>query len=202
MGQIELDSQFGKHLFELAKDNRFSTYLDVGTWSGQGTTLCLYTGMKDREDAHLFSLEANEKMYEVACNFYTPKPKNLTLIRAKFGNEIMSVYEIVQHPLFEKVNIHFQIHYTQDVIDMCSSPLLTNLPNMDVIVLDGGEFCGEGDLKAALKLNPKVIALDDITAMKNYRNHEWLLANPTWKLLASGPEKAGWSIFEKIVATE
>ena len=37
MGQIELDSIFGKHLLELGKDSRFSTYLDVGTWSGQGT---------------------------------------------------------------------------------------------------------------------------------------------------------------------
>jgi hypothetical protein len=202
MGQIELDSIFGKHLLELGKDSRFSTYLDVGTWSGQGTTFCLYTGMKDRQGAHLFSLEINQQMYEVACKFYHPRPPNLTLIRAKLGSQIMSVYEIISHPEYDGVNPHFQMYYTQDVIDMCYCPAVANLPDMDVIVLDGGEFCGEGDMREALKLNPKVIALDDIKSMKNDKNHKWLSENPEWKMLAYGSDRSGWSIFERVKIPE
>ena len=202
MGQITPDSVFGKHLTALAQDNSYTNYLDVGTCVGQGTTLCLYLGLKGRSEAKLFSVEANRTMYEKACAFYTPRPENVHLLLGKLAGQIMGVHEICSHPLFEKVNQHFQLYYTQDVIDMCFSPTVGNLPNMDVVVLDGGEFCGQGDMEAALKLNPKVIALDDINVIKNHANHKWLLQNPEWKLLGTGPENHGWSIFERVKTIE
>jgi hypothetical protein len=198
MGQITPDSVFGKHLIALAEDQRYTKYLDIGTCLGQGTTLCLYSGLKNRPETKLFSVEANRTMYEKACDFYTPRPANVRLILGKMADGIMPVYEICRHPLFEKVNHHFQLHYTQDVIDMTLSPIVENLPNMDVAVLDGGEFCGAADMEAVLALKPKVIALDDINVIKNNANHNWLAGNREWELLATGYDNNGWSIFRRI----
>ena len=198
MGQITPDTVFGKHVIALAENTAYSTYLDVGTHIGQGTTLCIASVLKNRPDAQLFSIEANKEFYERASSFYTPRPKNLHLIYGKLADSMMHVHEILQHPLFQNVLNHFAIHYTQDVIDFTLCPTVKDLPTMDVAIIDGGEFCGRADMQAILKLKPKVIALDDTRVMKNSENHEWLLSNPNWKLLAAGDERNGWSIFEKL----
>jgi hypothetical protein len=195
MGQITPDSDFGKRLTELAKDTQYSTYLEVGTWNGEGSTLCLYKGIHQRKNAHLYTVETNQKMYEAACKFYTPKPDNLTLLKGRMGNQIMEVNHIMSHEKYRDVETHFKLHYTQDVVDLLQSPLITDITSVDVVLLDGGEFTGIGDFNAIMKLNPKVIALDDIYVLKNEACHEYLLSNKSWKLVASGFDRNGWSIF-------
>jgi ABC-type Fe3+-hydroxamate transport system substrate-binding protein len=111
----------------------------------------------------------------------------------------MSATEIESHPLFNDVKAHYKIHYKQDVFDDYNTPVAVLPPIIDVIIMDGGEFCGAGDFERVLTLQPSVIVLDDVKVMKNYANVKKLLADTQWKLLCRDDDRNGWAIFERVV---
>ena len=194
-GQITLNSSFGYQLRSLAADPKYKTFLDVGTWNGQGTTLCLFAATKDRQDVMIYSVEANQEMYHTACAYWSPCPSSLKLIHGTLSRKMLSNDEITKHPIFRAIEAHYDLHYVQDCIDLMSAPLAVLPQQIDFIVLDGGEFNGLSDFEMALTLNPKVIALDDINVMKNEIAHQRLSSNPAWQLHAMGKDRNGWSIF-------
>ena len=109
----------------------------------------------------------------------------------------MTGEEIRAHPLFEDVEVHYTIHYEQDCKDLEAAPIVELPAKMDMVVLDGGEFCGVADFRRAILLEPKVIALDDIRVMKNRENYERLLADSEWEIVGRGKDRNGWAIFRR-----
>ena len=59
-GQVQVKSPFGRWIAKYAADPKFSRYLEIGTWNGQGSTCCFYEGFKNRKDT--FALQS----YEIA----------------------------------------------------------------------------------------------------------------------------------------
>jgi len=194
-GQINPDSSFGKAIMQIASQEAYKTFLDVGTWNGMGTTRCLVNATKNRKDTMIYSVEANRNMFDEAVQNWSYRPDNLKLLYGKIASSMMSYEDITQSPLFNSIQTHFMIHYGQDVEDFANAPLVTLPPQIDVVILDGGEFCGEGDLNAALKLNPKVIALDDTICMKNCDNLSKLSRSEDWECLEKSSDRNGWAIF-------
>jgi len=194
-GQINPDSLFGKAIMKIALDERYKTFLDVGTWNGMGTTRCLVNALKERQDTMIYSVEANRDMYNKAVKNWDNMPSNLRLLYGKICNSMMTYEEIVSSPLFDGVHTHFMIHYGQDTYDFSNAPLVSLPSQIDVVILDGGEFCGAGDLSRALTLSPKVIALDDTSCMKNNENLSLLLKSSEWKCLEKNDDRNGWAIF-------
>jgi len=198
MGQITQESNFGSKLKEMTERDDVKTIIEIGTWNGQGSTKCILSGMNNTEK-HLYSLEANKSMYEKCVNYYTPSHPNLTLLYGTLHRNIMNVIEIVTHPMFNKVRDHFFLHYTQDVIDITKSDLvLLPIDNVDMVVLDGGEFSTLYDWNILQKLNPKIVALDDVNVIKTHSIYEELVKNG-WVIVAENlHERNGWSILERI----
>lgn len=196
-GQITPDTPFGKALQELASDPQYNIFLDVGTWRGLGTTLCLVRGAALRRGTKIYSIEANAQLHREACENWRDRPACLELIHGKLTNQIMPTHKIKEHPRFKQIEQHFDLYYRQDVIDVARAPLV-NLPrHIDVAVLDGGEFCAEGDLEKVLQTRPKVIAMDDVYTIKNEKNYEYLLNSGEWKLTKFGSDKNGWAVFRR-----
>jgi hypothetical protein len=194
-GQINPESAFGNSIIELASESEYTSFLDVGTWNGQGTTRCLYEAVGERPGVHIYSVESNAKMYEEAVGFWTPCPPSLHLLYGTLSKGALTEAEIRAHPLFNDVETHFHLHYAQDCKDLEAAPIVELPAKMDMVILDGGEFCGEADFRRASLLYPKVIALDDIRIMKNRDNYERLLADSEWELVGRGKDRNGWAIF-------
>ncbi|MHC5832091.1 MAG: hypothetical protein ACYT04_92970, partial [Nostoc sp.] len=57
-----------------------------------------------------------------------------------------------------------------------------NIDCFDLVLIDGSEFTGEAELDEVYGAN--LICLDDITTFKNYRNHQRLLADQNYVLIA------------------
>jgi hypothetical protein len=207
-GQIHLRTEFGYHLLKLAADQQYKTYLEVGTWMGNGTTRCLVQGVLERdtedgEEVHLYSIEANLTFYLQAFQRWLPWGYPfLHLCYGKLHEQgLLTAQEIENHDYYGWVVTHYEMWYAQDCKDYEAAPYLQrkHFPKeIDVVVLDGGEFSGYADWLAVKKMNPKVVCLDDTVVMKNERVYKELLKDEAWELLAENPEdRHGWAIFSR-----
>jgi len=197
-GQINPDSSFGKAIINIASNDKYSTFLDVGTWNGMGTTKCLVNATINRPNIMIYSVEANTNMFNEALRNWSNLPSNLKLLHGRICNSMMSYDEIITSPKFKDIEQHFLLHYGQECYDFTNSPIVSLPEEIDVVILDGGEFCGQGDFLASLELNPKIIALDDTKCMKNNRNLDALLNDSKrWECLQISDDRNGWAIFKR-----
>ena len=183
-GQINLSTEFGRRLRDLAALPDLRVWVDVGTWSGQGSTLCIAEGMKSRKDLSgcaIISLEASKEWYAVASDFWRKSPLvgaplNLPvhILHGRIAESMMTETEARQDPAFESIKDHFNLHYHNDWKDFHDAPLI-KISAADAVVLDGGEWAGYQDWLQIKPLRPKIVALDDIYTCKNLRVFQEML---------------------------
>lgn len=72
IGQVTLDSELGKKLYDYAQDDNIKTFLEIGTWNGLGSTKCFIEGFKNRKTSFKFySLECNKEKSDYAKKLYS-----------------------------------------------------------------------------------------------------------------------------------
>ena len=199
-GQITADTAFGAALKGLAADPRYKIFVEIGTWDGEGSTKCLVEGLESRspEDlsgAGIFSFEANKDLWMVASRYWKDRNPPLRILWGRLAERMMGKEKVQAHPLFEKVKAHYDLYFEKDVEHFLKAPLI-RMRRCDVAVLDGGEFCGEGDWDAIRTLKPKVVCLDDIEVMKNNDLFTHLFVKGGWKPLFITSERNGAAILE------
>ena len=199
-GQITPDTAFGRALRELAMIPKYKIFVEIGTWDGEGSTKCIVQGLEERtvEDlsgAGLFSLEANRDLWMVASRYWQDRNPPLRILWGRLAERMMGEEKVRAHPVFEKVKEHFDLYYKSDVEHFLKAPLI-RFRRCDVAILDGGEFCGEGDWDAIRKLKPKVVCLDDIKVMKNHDLFHLLFNKTGWKPLMVTSARNGSAILE------
>jgi hypothetical protein len=204
MGHINPDSEFGEILFRLASDTKFSTYLEVGSWNGQGTTRCLMMGiLLNNPTAKLYSLEANDEMYARSVSYWNNEHPQLHLINGTLHKNLIPLHIVEAHPMFYKCSPQDQKYkdrYRDEFTTVMNAKLFP-VPEetIDVIVIDGGEYSGEGDWSVLKTKNPKVVCLDDSQVVKNFNTRKELLASPEWKVLTDSPDdRNGVTVFQRI----
>lgn len=196
-GQITLASEFGRQLAALAANPSLRTFVEVGSWNGQGTTLCIAEGFRARPDLSgvtLLSFETNAAMFEKAREYWSDKGLPIEIRCGRVAQTMMPLVEIMTSPTFNDVLHHFLIYYQQDVIDFHTAPLHT-VEAADMILLDGGEFSTYQDWMALRGLEPKVVALDDTRVMKCERLLREL-KEAKWEVLFESEERNGCAILQ------
>ena len=198
--QIDLYSPFGSNICNLAKDSKYKTFLDVGTWNGEGTTMCLYEGIANRKhvnDVMIYSVEANKEMLLKAVQFWKPvSPPFLQLIHGTLHKRIMDRQHVMNDHLFPSIKNHFDLYYEEECRVIIDAPELKLSGDIDFVVLNGGEFSSRYDFEVIMGLHPKVIALNDINVIKNnYAYNNLLLDRSKWELHSKGSDRNGWAIF-------
>ena len=194
-GQINMDSQFGIQLFNIASSNDCINIIETGTWNGQGSTVCIMNGIINKNNSILYSIEACDNQFNNAIDFWkTKNTKNkLCLLNGTLHKNI---------PDFEETNNLFvRAWYDGEKKCIENSKLLNidYIENIDFIVIDGGEYTAQGDFDVLIKKNPKYIALDDTKCYKCRHIRENLLKLDEWNLYAENQnDRNGWSIFKRI----
>jgi hypothetical protein len=187
-GEITLDSPFGKALTACARLAK--TMVEVGTGSGLGSTQCLLAGVRD-EGQKVYTYEGDEAQYVVAVNnlkqFHSVTP-------------FLGIFHRTIRPYYHPVNSiqHREMWDYENNLRKTFS--LREWPEMeiDLLLLDGGEFTSLGDF-LMLWDRSKVIALDDIDPYQSVKNcsANAMLSAAGWKMIAFGNDRHGWAIFEK-----
>lgn len=203
MGHINRDHKFGFLLAKLGADTQFKTYLEVGTWNGQGSTQCLMYGiLNSNPTAVFYSLEANADMYAKALSFWGKSYAQLKLIRGTLHRKIMPLSDVESNPMFYKYlpsGDKYKQWYNEEQISVLSSEIITIADKeIDVVIIDGGEYSAEGDWEVLEKKNPKIVCLDDCQAVKAYFLRNRLIESGQWDIVIDEIEdRNGWIILKR-----
>lgn len=195
-GQINLDSRFGQFLYRIAKILNFQTYVEVGTWNGEGSTRCLMEGLLERSDrSRLISLESSIEFYTEAVKFWSHqmpegREDKLLLLHGHLveKEKLPSVEEIKAFPSFSQ--LHFDRWYEKDLKDYTRSPnVLDQIPQkIDVLLLDGGEYSTYQEFLLLCE-RTRVILCDDAKGFKCFKIRETLLSDPRWCTILDLPDE-------------
>lgn len=204
-GQINLGTPFGNEIYNICKNTTYKTFCEIGTWNGRGTTRCVVQAIIDKENSEhniFWSVEADPKFYDLAVNFYSDKSNFfLHLLKGTVNTKgVMTREEVQNHPLFQSIYGHYVLHYDTEYNSFKNSEYVGNSigENIDVAILDGGEFSTEGDFDFFRNRNVKVFILDDVNVIKCSRIRQELLQNPEYRLYKEDlSDRNGWSIFMK-----
>ena len=197
VGQITLDQNLGKHIKNLTEREDVKTIVDVGTFHGLGTTICIIYGMDNTKK--LWSIELYPNMYEYSLmnlsKYLTP---NITLLNGKII-EYDDVFWFDHDTIDFSTDLHARLWYDKDMKHLMSGKnILSELPTIiDLLVLDGGEYTTYPEY---LKLKDKtnIIVLDDVNIHKCKRVREELLNDSDFELIFEDlDDRNGYSIFER-----
>lgn len=201
---ISHDETFGRILTALATCPQFSNYVEIGTAHGLGSTQPIVNGLLSRSDeCCLWSLESVSFLHAMAVKNWQDvnTRKHLILLHgtATPADQMMTWEDVLNDPNYDssKNVLSFSSYQKNRRTQSTAPDAMPHLPaEIDVLLLDGGEFSSYGEYKA-LGGRAKIICLDDsFSAIKNRRTREDLLNDKEWTCTVDKPkERNGWSVF-------
>jgi len=179
-GQINLNTNLGIAIYNLIKDYDIKNILEIGTWNGYGSTMCIIRSLIDNaKNCNFISVEANHSQFMLASSNLKNYQEYVKLLYGR----ITSLKDLVS---LEDYDSSFFLQYSKaiqeqwyqvDVEQHHNSPYIydeiismTN-NNIDLLILDGGEYCTYGEF-SKLKNISNFIILDDTNTIKNYKAAE------------------------------
>lgn len=183
-GQIN-GGKFADKIKEFAKDLSNTTFLEIGTWNGLGSTKVFTDELVLRLDDYTFySLECNNDKCDFARGLYVNLDKVFILNEVLFNEEPENLYDVFPQCQTDEM---YKKWFTIDMENMkkCDSFLKRDdLPEIfDVILLDGGEFTTHFDYQL-IKDRCKYLLLDDINVAKCTKIVEEIKSQPEkWEII-------------------
>ena len=200
IGQINMNSTFGNCIYKIACLDTVTRIFEVGSWNGQGSTICLMNGVITKNNSILYSLEADSCMFNISNTFWNKKNTNgsLVLLNGILHNKIADLNDL--NLLYNNNIPYFNEHYIPEKNLVKTSKIINidNIEYLDFIILDGGEYTTQGDYDILMLKSPKYIALDDTAVYKCRIIRQLLLNNIDWEIYEENQnERNGWSVFIK-----
>ena len=198
-GQINIDQDFGKIIYELASNSENKTFVDIGTWNGLGSTKCFIEAMKSNKESVLYTIENNQEKHEYAKSIWTASIEEYNL-NVNFLNGSLIKNDDIDLWISEN---QISLDETQKYwlsIDKTNSinNLIIECTNIDILLIDGSDYSGYLEL-ILLKDISKYILLDDVNSLKNEMSRQYLLDSDEFELISEDLySRNGYSVFKKI----
>ncbi len=184
-GMIVRGIEPAEQLYKLVQRPDISTIVETGGFRGMGSTKCIIDGILDsgKKNYEVFSIEIDESYHEDAKINLIPLPPNVHLIKGSIitGDELNYMRNNLDSrngpgDITSKVA---SVWLERNILQIKEAKNVFNLlPNqIDLLVIDGGEFAGEVEF-SLLKDRSTYFYLDDISSWKNKKNANYVLSNP------------------------
>ena len=209
-----INDELSEKMYNIVTQNQIKTILEIGSCTGEGSTLSFINGIIDsnqQRNCTLFCMELNFDKYNQLWNNH----KEHTFIN--FCNH--SSIEILEYPPFEdiknfydnvKTNLNqyplklIESWYNYELDYLIKNKPITggidiikerhSIDWFDIVLIDGSEFTGLVEFRKIK--NSKFIILDDINSFKNYDNYQTLLNHKNYVRLDKNWElRNGYAIF-------
>jgi len=206
-GQINLGSQLGDAIFELASNSKHTSFLESGTWNGEGSTKCFIDALKDRDDDwRFYSLESDVAFFNLATAYYGEFPeRHKEKFHLIYGTILEDPVAAIKDSGFDLDSLKEQGKYKAQYEAFLAHDLnayaeckcvIGDLPShIDVVLLDGGEFTTYAEFLALVD-RTRIFILDDSDRLKTNKIRQELTDSDQWKLLLKGTDRNGFCIFE------
>ncbi len=211
--EIKNDELF-YHLNKIAKEADIKTILEIGSSSGEGSTLAFVTGiLENQNQPNLYCLEVSKPRFFELQNRYAQydfvKCYNISSVSlAEFPDEseISDFYKsnstnLNLYPLemvlgWLRQDIEYIKSYSIESEGIEKIKKENNIDNFDLVLIDGSEFTGLAELEEVY--GAKYICLDDVNTFKNYQNRQRLSQDNSYTLIAQNLNlRNGYAIFKK-----
>ncbi len=205
--EIQVNEPFGAALAEICQDPSLQVVVEIGASSGEGSTAVLRRALPN--SARIYSIEAHPERYRELAKRVSEDPRCIPIHAA--AQPRIATLEEVEEWLKSCSRFYAPYHLEQvlqwhqqdeDLLKSVPTDGASQVPDPDLLLIDGSEFTGWYDLQAFLErgARPKYIALDDIFSFKNSR---CLMELPSYgyRLIRWGNVRNGFAIFKDIRAT-
>lgn len=187
-GQINLNTNLGKIIYDLVSKNNFNTVVDIGTWNGLGTTYCVLKALRDSNNTNtkLITIELYKEMFEAAkinlANYLSNPNFKMLLGRIVEFEEVYWFYHKKETANF--TDPHAQLWYYTDMkLLIESTNVLSEIPDkIDLLILDGGEYTTYLEWQI-LKDRVNLFVLDDTNILKCAKIKKEILSDNKYKIL-------------------
>jgi hypothetical protein len=182
IGQIIL-GKFGisRYITDIAAMANVINIVEIGTWNGMGSTRCILEGLKNKSNYIFKSYECSKEMYHEAidnnCHYICDKFKiiNGKIVDERDISDWFDVRELnSEQKSWMKTDIE-RMSSVENVFDTIPS-------NIDLLVLDGGEFSTYKEW-LALKDRTKYIVLDDTLTLKSKKIRQEIIDNKDYHVI-------------------
>lgn len=197
-GQINPDSDFGKVIFDLAKNSENLIFVDIGTWNGLGSTKCFIEAMVFNKSSKLYTIENNTEKIDFAKQSWKSFIKENGLYVEFINGTLVSNTSIDNWLSDNNVELSKTEQYWLEIDKTNSTNLIIlDVNNIDILLIDGSEYSGFLELML-LKDISKYILLDDVNSLKNKMSRDYLLQSEDFLLVEENLlSRGGYSVFRK-----
>jgi hypothetical protein len=198
-GQININQDFGKLIFELASSIENKIFVDIGTWNGLGSTKCFIEAMKSNPSSILYSIENNIEKYESAKSHWNSLIEENNLNVKFLNGSLVSNKSIDDWICGQNIILSDNEKYWLSIDKINSVNIITlDCQSIDILLIDGSEFSGYLEM-ILLKDKSKYILLDDVNSMKNKYSRNFLLNDNNFSLVIEDlSSRNGYSVFKRI----
>lgn len=209
------DDEFYSAIQKIAREEDIKTVLEIGSSSGEGSTEAFVIGLRENPNQPtLFCIEVSQTRFAELEKTYTNESfvkcynaSSVSLQQFPSEDEVRKFYETTQtnlnlYPLKRVLGwLKQDIEYVKSlgVSDYGIRKIKeeNNIDYFDLVLIDGSEFAGIAELNEVYGAN--FILLDDINTFKNYSNHQKLIVDENYTLVAENLSvRNGYSVFRRV----
>lgn len=190
-GQVEPSQEIFEWIKTCASNDSVESILELGTYTGLGTSRAILEGMELNPKAFSIGIEVDEKLAKIARKNVASNKNYKVLHGSLITSEQLEGSDLTE---VEKK------WFANDLamLKLAPSISLREIPDrIDLLVSDGGEFGGFAELTTLLSRCSRFIVLDDISVRKNLKAFQFLCSLEEWRLVAHSTERNGTALFEK-----
>jgi len=208
--------EFFEALRNLTKKDDVNIVLEIGSYSGRGSTKALIEGLASKEgmaNISLFAIEVSKERHLELSSYY----KNVSFVHCFHGSsvgldEFPSQEEVAW--FYDNISCGLQRFQREEVLGWLQQDVeyvreqgsgendaitrikeKNNIDIFDLVLIDGSEFTGTAELGKVI--GAKYIALDNTNTYKCYAARKILLEHPCYQLIADNQcLRNGYSVFK------
>lgn len=187
-GQMSLKNEVGRMLYAICGLHENRTIVEIGTWNGLGSSAIIAQGVTSgKQNAQVYGLEIFEKRV---------KQSERNLQKYAFFNvihgRIVEAEDLDSSQLLEEEIEWFE----SDLQNMSTAQnVLGLLPQqIDVLLLDGGEFSSYSEYLYLKDRCVKWLILDDVNVRKNKRVFAEAVSSGEFQLIWKSNERNGAAV--------
>lgn len=193
-GQVTETSDIGRLIYALCALSTTRRIVEIGTWNGLGSTriMCRAAATRPKNSVEIISVEANENLHRQAAK-NLKKFRKMEILTLLYGSVVTE-----SQLLSSNLSPTEELWLSSDRRDIAAAPnLKSKIPSeIDLLLLDGGEFSTYAEYQTLKPLVTSFILLDDTNTRKCQRIIEEL-ANDDFCLIWKSNERNGTALLSR-----